>query len=1034
MPTPTAATSKEKSLWLLEDLVPGTGVNNLSVAFHTEGRLDLEAVRRTVDWLARRHRVLRTVFHGDGLALTKEIRPADAFRVEVESLDSAEADVLPGLTAFVARPFQRDGGPLWRARHLRRADGDVLCLALHHSVFDGMSTTILRDDFATAYDAFAAGEELPEELTTEQPLLPESTPSEKSRAFWQRQLDGFDPSTLTLGCDKPAPAQVTLAGDQVTRRLSEEATAVVKRMQRELRAPEAVVLLAAYYVLLAAHGTGRDLTVGSPLSIRGRDEQRAIGYHINVLTLRADVDPQRSFRDLVVQVRRNFLEAVGHADLPVDDLLELVPRAGAEWRNQLFRHVFNYIPDSADTEFKLGGERARLLMVENGSSKFDLEFFVTASAQALQVRAAYYVDAIDRSDVELLLERYDDLLRALAADPDSPLAGIPVWSERDLAVIEAANATDRPLADDATVLRAIAERVDRTPDAPAVVDGDRQLSYAQLWRTALDNRDRLRAVGAGPGSVVALLSRRGPELAAAVLGIWLAEATYLPLDPDHPEQRIAYQLSDSAASVVIADPGVQVPDAAARVTLTPAPADSADATGTDAVADVPAVDPLSCAYLIYTSGSTGRPKGTRLHHRGLVNLVDHFAGELAAGADDSTLWMTTFSFDISALELFLPLTTGGRLVVAPDDARTDGGRLLQVLRRHKVTIAQATPTSWRLIVAEAGASLAGVRVLCGGEPLPATLARELVAVGADLRNVYGPTETTIWSTSGRVTSADTGRIRVGSPIANTRVFLLGPDGRELPIGLGGELCIGGVGVAMGYHERPELTAERFIDHPVHGRSYRTGDLARWLPDGTLEVLGRMDRQVKLRGNRIELGEVESVLTAHPGVAAAAVVVVGDPSADGALVAFVVAPEGEAVRDGLWEHARTLLPGSAAPQDFVLVDAFPTTGNDKTDYPALTRQAEERRLHDRRTAAGRTDAATGDALVDELVALWGDLLATPTAGADTHFFTSGGHSLLGAQLLQRVEESTGTRLKLADLFAHPTPVQLAARLRGTAVAD
>ncbi|MFI6151997.1 amino acid adenylation domain-containing protein [Kitasatospora sp. NPDC051170] len=1042
----TPASSKERALWLLEDLVPGAGVNNLTFTFQADGPLDHEVLRQALTALVRRHEVLRTVFRATegeaGSELLRTTVPAERAAVPLShSRPEPGADVLAELTAFTATPFRADGSPLLRARHVQlppgsgpvgdqsdggQVGGDVFCLVLHHSVYDGMSTGVVVEEFRDLYDAFDSGEPTPEELAGEAPRWTEPRPNDRSREFWQRQVAGLSTSGLDLGNDRPLPARTTLEGDWVTRRLDPAAAAAAKRLQRELRAPEVVVLLAGYFALLTSHGAGPDLTVGSPISVRGREQSRTVGYHINVLTLRQSVAPERTFRELTTGLRSTFLDAVGHAGFPVDELLEIVPRADASWRNTLFRHVFNYVPQS-DPRFTIGGGKARLVTVENGYSKFDLEFFVTESGDTLQIRAAFYRDAYDRADVELMIDRYEALLLAVGEDPDVTLGELNAWSRCDRTVIDGANATEQEVPYP-SVLHAVAERAAATPGAPAVRTDETTLAYGELWADAQAVAARLREAGAGPNAVVALLGRRGAELAAAVLGVWLAGGVYLPLDPEHPRQRIAYQLDDADARFVLAAEGVAVPEGGERTVLPlggPGPERALELS-------LPEIDPDACAYLIYTSGSTGRPKGTLISHRNLANLASHFAEELACAPETSTLWMTTFSFDISALELFVPLATGGLIVVAPDDARVDGGRLLEVLDRHAVDLVQATPTTWRLVVQQAGARLEGRKLLSGGEPLPPALARQLLATGGELRNVYGPTETTVWSASGRLDDLEEGgRLHVGGPIANTRIFVADPRGRELPVGLRGELCIAGTGVGIGYHERPDLTAERFADHPRYGRHYRTGDLARWLPDGTLEVLGRMDRQVKLRGNRIELSEVESVLLEHPAVRAAAVVPVGDPTTDGALVGFVV-PAGESsdadLSDGLWAHSRALLQGAAVPQDFHVVEAFPMTGNDKVDYPALVRAAIARRAERARGGEGAAAGGTGDEVVDALTAMWNDLLETTGLDADTHFFTSGGHSLLGAKLLQRISKEIGVRLKLADLFANPTPRTLADQVR------
>ncbi|WP_327585117.1 amino acid adenylation domain-containing protein [Nonomuraea sp. NBC_00507] len=1009
------ATRKEQALWLLEELVPGTGVNNLSVAFTVAGPLRRPLVLDAMTRLLRRHEILRTVFRIETEAMMREVLPPEAVELRLEEGGGTRE----WLTGFLARPFHADGELLVRAAVVEEEAGEVYCLAIHHSIFDGLSSALLLGELAALYNAMAAGESPALEVA---PVWCEPAADPRSAAFWRDKLDGFRAGELDLWCEKPEASQVTLAGDVINWELSPAARDAARRMQAELRSPESVILLAAYGVLLAAHGAGPDLTIGSPISVRTPDAGARLGYHINVLTLRTRVDWAESFRKHARLTRRTFMEAMAHADYPVDDLLELVPRDG--WRNNLFRHTFNYVPADIGAAFTLDGMPAAQVVIENGSSKFDLEFFVTSTPEAIKIRAAFCVDVLGRAEVELLLARFDELLVTLAAGPDTALADVSVWCERDRAVIEQANATERTVTP-ATVLEMIADRVFAAPEADtvAVLDGDRRIGLRRLWAAAEATRDLLLAAGTGRGDVVALLAPRGPELAAAALGVWLAGAAYLPLDPDHPEQRLGHQLDDSAAVVVLAGEGVTVPGE--RTVLPLVNVDSvAPVSGT--VPPPSPVAPDDRAYLIYTSGSTGLPKGTLIDHRALANLIAHFADQLAAGAGDTMLWLTTFSFDISALELFLPLAAGGRLAVAPDDARTQGEPLADALRRYDVTIVQATPTTWRLVIDQVAGLLAGRRVLCGGEPLPAVLAGKLAATGCELSNVYGPTETTIWSTAGRVDAA-ADRVDVGVPIANTKVYVADPAGRALPIGTRGELCIAGDGVAVGYHGRPDLTAERFGEHVSYGRFYRTGDLAQWAHDGRLEILGRLDRQVKLRGNRIELAEVEGVLLTHPDVRAAAVVIVGDPSADAVLWAFVVAPDRPDVGSELWVHASASLPYAATPQEYVAVDAFPMTGNDKVDYPALRRLAQELRGAETVTEEPGLPAESGNELVDTLVSLWNAMLSRSDMGPDSHFFAHGGHSLLAVKLLQEIKRVTEVRLKLKDIFEEPTPSGLARRL-------
>ncbi|GAB3486223.1 non-ribosomal peptide synthetase [Amycolatopsis cihanbeyliensis] len=1022
MTTATAhpATRKEASLWLLDRFVPDSGVNNLSLAFRVRGRLDAGALEGTLRHLLRRYPVLRTVFTDTEGELSKRYLTPEEISVPVERHERPATGIEDRLTTFVARPFRADGGPLLRVLHLTGGEGDICCVAIHHSISDVQSTTLLRDAFVSCYDALAAGSPPPEEA--EVPVWTEPEPSADSARFWREQLRGFRSTELELWCEHPEPGETTLAGDEVTHTLSEQAREAVKRLQRQVRAPESVVLLAAYYLLLANHGAGPDLTVGSPVSARSKEAAQAVGYHSNMVTLRVRVEREEGFRQLAGRTRRTFLEAMAHLDFPADELLEVVEREDSSWRNVLFRHAFNYVPyDETQKDFTLAGEPAELLVVENGSSQFDLEFFVTSSARSLQVRGVFYTGVLDRADVELMLQRYEALLIAVEAEPDRPVAELPAWCARDREVITAANANDRPLPYE-TVPRAVAERVREVPDAVAVRDGERAVSYRQLWAAAVATRDLLTESGIGAGDTVALLARRGPELAAAVLGSWLAGAGYLPLDPQHPLQRITYQLDDSRAGTVIAGGDTAVPGG--RKVLPLVTVDTAEPVDLDqAVALAAAAEPEGTAYLMYTSGSTGLPKGIPIRHRSLANVIADYAERFGGtGGASATAWLSTVSFDISAIELLIPLVRGGQVVVAPDEARSEGTAMAELLRDEEIGFVQATPTTWRLVAGEIADLLPGRTVLTGGEPIPAELARDMVEAGATVWNVYGPTESTIWATAGRIPAGVRGRVDVGTPVANTTVFIAGPDGRELPIGLRGELCVAGTGVGPGYHDRAELTAERFGEHETHGRFYRSGDVARWRPDGRLDLLGRMDRQVKLRGNRIELGEVEGVLLTHPGVGAAAVVVVGDPGVDGVLVAFVCLSGGQDVLGTLWDHAHTMLPRSVVPHRFIPVEDFPKTGSGKVDYRELARRAEGE-LGGEATGA-EPEQASGE-LVTRLLGLWRTLLERTDLDETSHFFAEGGHSLLGAKLAQEIEQGIGVRLKLTDIFEHPTPRALAA---------
>lgn len=1025
----TLAGRKEEALWLLERLAPESAPNNLPLAFQVDGRLSISALQEAFTVLLRRHEVLRTVYFTAGADLTKTVLSPEDFRVDIEEVDDfapAPDRLTDSLTPFVARQFTFDGRPLVRAALLRHPDGDVLCFVFHHLVYDTISGTVFLEELTSAYESTVQGQAPDAGLLVPVGILQEDVPSEESVEFWRQRMAGFDPQTLELRVGTPEVTEPTLVGAQVTHTLSPEAAAVVKRLQKELRAPEAVVLLAAYFLLLATHGAGPDITVGSPVNVRPPEAQRAIGYHVNVLPLRVQVDQSESFRSLVRTTRDTFFDALVHSQVPVDSISGLVPRANSSWRGTLFRHLFNYVPNFGMPDFDIAGLRARPLVARNGFSKFDLEFFVMSSAGGLRLIAVHDATVLARDDVSALLHRYEALLLSFTESGSAtevPTGELKVWGERDHEVVAAANATSAPL-DPASVLEAVHGHASTAPRRVAVQHGPRAVTYRQVWDAAEATCELLRESGVSAGDVVAVAAARSPELVAAVLGIWLAGGAYLPVDPEHPAERVSYLLSDSGAAVLLSDPGFDKPAGSDMAALRLVPVDGPEPQGSvGGLRHRPAPD--DAAYLIYTSGSTGRSKGALITHVGLANVAAHFTEQLGASTDDAMLWMTTFAFDMAGIELHVPLYSGGRIVIAPDEARTRGEVLRELIDRYEPGILEATPTTWRLVLDQVADRLAGRRVICGGEPVPVSLARSLVRTGCQVHHAYGPTETTIWSTSCVVPDDLGDRLDVGRPIRNTQVMVLDTNGRELPVGVRGEVCIAGRGVALGYHDRPELTADRFREHPVYGRYYRTGDLGQWRADGSLELLGRADRQIKLRGNRIELGEVEAVVLSHPQVRAAAALVIGDLSADARLVAFVETTGEADITGELWEHARATLPRSAIPQDFLVVDALPTNANQKVDYIALARLAGER-APGRGTAGAEPEPA--DEVVRELLALWRRLLDRDDVTATTNFFTHGGHSLLGAQLLQHVEQSLDVTVKLADLFSAPTPAGLAEHIR------
>ncbi|MEU7935566.1 condensation domain-containing protein [Micromonospora echinofusca] len=986
-----AASRKEAAMWLLERLVPDTGVNNVAVAFEVAGRIDRELFTAALRAVLARHEVLRTVFRTDDATLTREVLAADRLDVPVVDVPAGDDGMDADLTAFAAEPFAIDGRPLVRAGIRAGADGDVCCIVVHHLNFDAMSTTILLRELLVAYETVAAGRR-PDD--TPVAALAERAPNERSVAYWRKNLDGLRAAEAGLWCARPPVGAPSLRAETVHHELSAPARAVVRRFQRELRASEAVVLLAAYSVLLAQHGAGSDVVIGTPVNVRDQRSMNAIGYHANLVPLRVRLDPDADFRAVVKQTRSTFLEAISHADVPLEHVSPAVlGDAPSSWRSSFFRHLFNYVPGTVDTSATLTGMPVRHVMVENGYSRFDLEFFIMPGEDATTVRAAFCVDAFEAADVVLLLQRYDALLVRLGEELDRPVAQLSRLGASDLALPASPSAP----AATASVLDAVHATVAASPDLVAVQDGADAVSYGRLWSAALATRDLVAASG---GGTVAVLAPRGALLAAAWLGVWLAGARCVLLDPAQPIPDLAARLADSGAAPVLAAEGLPVPGAVPI----PAVPGATDALRADAptVADLDAV-----AYLEYHL-DTPAPLAVTVTHRALAGAVARLVDRIGAGPA-VTAWLSSTATDAALTELLVALSTGGRVVVAPDAARNDGHALGELVRGHAVDVVQATPAVWRQVAEHAGDRLAGRVVLVAHEPLPRPLAAQLRATGGTPHHGY-----TTPGVAGYA-ALDDGLDEPGVRPA-TRVFVTEPGtGHELGVGVRGELCVAGDTLASGYHGRPELTAARFGEHPAYGRFHRTADLARLLPDGRVDVVGPLTAQVRVGGQRIHLCDVESVLAAHPDVEAVAAVGSAGDAQDGTVVAFVESRKPD-VTDRLREHARAALP---LTPELVVLNQLPVTVAGTVDRAALVALA---------AARASADADPPDETTLALVGIWTEMLDRPGLHADSNFFASGGHSLLGAQLVQRVRTDLSMPVQLADLFANPTPRQLAEHLQ------
>ncbi|MEU6234108.1 amino acid adenylation domain-containing protein [Kitasatospora sp. NPDC047058] len=1032
---PVPLSFAQERLWFMEQFAPGTAAYNIPVVRRLRGPLDTDALRRALDASVARHETLRSRYPAtdDGRPVLEIAEPGPFGLATAEAADEEEAARL--VDAAAAVPFDLETGPLLRAMLVRiTADDHLLLLVVHHSVSDGWSSEVLVGEVLRGYAAHATGrpDPLPELLVQygdfaiwqRDRLSGERLAAEV--AHWARELAGVEP--LRLAISRPRPPRQTFAGAghgfRVERGLLDRLTA----LGRQHDATVYMVLLAAFQALLARYSGQTDFAVGSPIAGRPEPElEPLVGMFVNVLALPARLGGDPSFAELLRRTRETCLEAFAHQDLPFAQLVtELkVPRDVS--RPPVFQAVLA-VQNYATTRDSLGGLPLDVepFGVRASGTRFDLELFLQEWPDGLAGAFNYNTDLFAEDDIARLGAHLGRLLEAVTARPDAPLSVLDGLAEDERAFeLEEFNRTaaDRP---DTTLTAMIAEQIARTPDAVAVAFEDRPaLTYRQLDAAADRIAARLAAEGVGPGTLVAVSAERSPELVAGLLGVLRTGAGYTPLEPEYPAERLAFLLADSAAPVLLTQRRLPIPKGCtARVLLLDDPAEWPKPKGRPA-----GPVPDDTAYLIYTSGSTGRPKGVPNTHRGIANRLRWMQDAYRIGPGDAVLQKTPAGFDVSVWEFFWPLATGARLVLAKPGGQKDAAHLRDLIARAGITVAHFVPSMLTVFLAEGGIEecTALRRVVCSGEALPPDTAREFTTrlPGCALANLYGPTEAAVdvsaWECAGPLET-----VPIGLPIDNTRLYVLDAALRPVPPGAPGELHIGGTAVALGYHRRPGLTAARFVPDPYGppgSRLYRTGDLARRRADGTLEHLGRIDQQVKIRGLRIEPGETEALLRARPGIADAAVVVREDNPGDKRLVGYLVlAPGAEEPEPAALRAALKLsLPDHQVPTAFPVLDALPLTPNGKLDRRALPAPKVRR--------AGGGIRRPGTEAERVLAGIWAEVLGVPEVGTDEDFFDLGGHSLLATQVVararKRLTEAGARPVSVMDLFTCRTVRDLAA---------
>jgi amino acid adenylation domain-containing protein len=1039
----------QRALWYLHALAPDSAAYHISLALQLSGPLDRIGLGEALGTLVRRHAALRTVFEVvDGQPM-QVVHEQVEIPVRVVDATGWTTGVLTERLAEEANtPFDVRRGPLLRAWLFTRAsDQHVLLVCVHHLVVDRWSLLVLGRELGAIYNATRLGRrpglapptlQYPDFVAWQQEYLagPEG---ERLWSFWQHELAGAPPE-LDLQTDHPPPRVQTFAGANHTSTLPRALTLQLRELSKARSVTLYTTLLAAFQVLLHRYTGQDDVLVGSPSLGRTRAVfADVVGYFTNPLVLRARFDDVPPFAEFLGRVQRTVAAALQHQDFPFPLLVERLKPLRDAGRPPVFQVMFTY--DRADQSIRNGEQPGRSVLPRLGDLRvapfplpqrtvqFDLVLRIEDVDGALSVTWEYNTDLFEAETVRRLAGAYLCVLGGIAADPErriSELQVVPPAERRR--VLRAWAVGPRVPPPTVPAHRLLAEQAARSPDAVAVACGDDHLGYAALHARANQLAHHLRRLGVAPEQPVGVYLERSADLLVGLLGILAADAAYVPLDVAYPSDRLALMLHATDARVVLTQQRLRdrLPPTAARVVCLDA--------DWPRIARLPTQPPPSTAgpdhlaYIIFTSGSTGRPKGVQLTHGGLVNFLAGMRALLPVGPTDAVVALTSLSFDIAGLELFLPLLVGGRVVLATREQAADGAALGELLRRSNASVLQATPTTWRLLLEAGMQPRPGLLALSGGEALPGELASRLLECGVRLWNLYGPTETTIWSAAGPVTAASGhGVVPLGRPIANTRLYVLDAGLRPAPVGALGELYIGGEGLARGYLDQPSLTAERFLPDPFGappgGRLYRTGDRVRYASDGALEFHGRADHQLKLRGYRIEPGEIEAVLRAHPAVRDAAVLARHDPPTDPHLVAYLVPDiDGIPAIEDVRQFMRRSLPDYMVPTDFVSLAAMPLTPNGKLDRRALPPPEATR-------PGLRIDfVAPHDAVEELLAGVWAEELGLERVGVLDSFFDLGGTSLIATRIVHRVQDLLGVEVNLRLLLEQPSVVGLGAALR------
>jgi amino acid adenylation domain-containing protein len=1033
----------QKRLWFLDQLEPGRHYND---HFHLrfQGPLNAHVLERSLNEIVQRHEVLRASFVVQNGEPVQRIAPALNVALPLVDLTSmAEADRMQEALRIALEDgktlFNLSEGPVFRTRLVRLGKCDhLLLLTLHHIAIDGWSRGVFLKELMALYDAFNQGQPSPlppltiqyadfaewqQQFVQEEALV-------KQLDYWKQQLTNA-PALLEWPTTFPRPAVQSFRGARKAIQISKSTSHALAALSKQEGCTLFMTLLAAFQVIAARYTGQEDIIVGSPIANRNRAEiEGLIGYFLNTLTLRANLSGNPTFREVMSRVREVSLAAYANQDVPYEKLVEELRPARDQSYNPVFQTMFVF-QNAPAPALKTNDLVISPFEIDAGISKFDLTMNLEDSPDGICGWIEYATDLFDDAAIDRLIGHYKTVLAAAVENPDRPISLLQMLTHGERKqLLEEWNNTRTDYPRNLCIHQLFEAQAARHPDSTAVTCGKESLTYSQLNDRANRLAQHLQGLGVQTGRLVAICVERSVDMVVGLLGILKSGAAYAPLDPALPKERLQFILQDAEASVILTQSSL-LASAQEFVSTFETKPKLVCLDSEELFASHPAKEDLKkgvtatdTAYVIYTSGSTGKPKGVQISHRAVVNFLDSMSREPGLTEADTLLAVTTLSFDIAGLELWLPLTQGAKVVLATREATLEGKQLAGLIASSGATLMQATPTTWRLLLDSGWMGNTNLKILCGGEAWSSELANQLHGKCASLWNMYGPTETTIWSAVAKVEPGQ--EVFIGAPIANTQLYVLDRNLQPVPVGVPGELWIGGDGLAQGYLKRPELTLEKFLPNPFTDESgaqmYRTGDLVRRRIDGRIEFLGRMDHQVKIRGYRIELGEIETLLMQLPAVVQSVVIVREDAPGDKRLVAYVVSGNSAklAVAE-LRDYLKSKLPEYMVPSAYVFLPALPLTPNGKVDRKALPAPEQTNLETGSNFLAPRTQT-------EEIIAeVWAKILRVEKIGVNDSFFDLGGHSLLMVQVHARLCEALNANISIVKLFQFPTVSSLARHL-------